>query len=89
MQLRSNIIYASKRYLSHHYEPIKYPVSSFINYFNQYDKIKIDETNKNVKELLTRLETIDKKVTTIDFFIFINLLGSCMFIPALILIHNT
>ena len=89
MHLRSNIIIRNsslRRAFSHHYEHIKYPVSSCINYFSHLDKIKLDETNKNVNELISRLETIDKNVSTIDFYVFTNLLVNCMFVPALILL---
>ena len=85
MHLRPNIIIRNsslRRAFSHHYEHIKYPVSSCINYFSHDDKIKLDETNKNVNELITRLETIDKNVTTIDSYVFTNLLVNCMFVSA-------
>jgi len=88
MHLRSNIIIRNsslRRVFSHHYEHIKSPVSSFSN----LDKITLDETNKNVKELITIIETIDKKTSMIDFYVFTNLLVSCMFVPVLILLRIT
>jgi hypothetical protein len=63
-----------KRTLSHHHSPTsftKFPVSSFINHF---DKEKADETNKNVQELVSKINSINTKVNNMDAYLFIHLI---------------
>jgi peptidoglycan hydrolase CwlO-like protein len=69
-----------KRTLSHHHSPTsftKFPVSSFINHI---DKEKVDETNKNVLDLVSKVDIIDNKINSIntkvkntDTYLFIHL----------------
>ena len=60
-----------KRTLSHHHSTFtKFPVSSFINHF---DKEKADETNKNVLNLVSKVDIIDTKVKNTDTYLFIHL----------------
>jgi len=60
---QSNII---KRAFCHHRDLIKTPTSTFIN------NHLAEETNKNVNELVSKFDIIDKKVNNIDKYIFLN-----------------
>lgn len=63
-----------KRTLSHHHSPTsftKYPVSSFSNHI---DKEKVDETNKNVLDLLSKVDNINTRVKNTDAYLFIHLI---------------
>lgn len=68
-----------KRTLSHHHSTFtKFPVSSFINHI---DKEKVDETNKNVQDLVYKINNIDNKINSIntkvkntDTYLFIHLI---------------
>ena len=60
------------RTLSHHHTPFtKFPVSSFINHI---DKEKVDETNKNVLDLISKVDDINIKVKNTDSYLFIHLI---------------
>lgn len=59
-----------KRTLSHHHTNFtKFPISSFINHF---DKEKADETNKNVQDLVSKINSINTKVNNMDAYLFIH-----------------
>jgi hypothetical protein len=58
--IRSNII---KRTFNHHRDLIKFPVSSFINHF---DREKMEETNKNVNELVSKINQINFKINKMN-----------------------
>jgi len=85
-RIRPNII---KRTFSHHHTPTKFPVSSFVNHF---DRKTMEETNKNVNELLSKIHNINNKIHNINneidhtqFFIILNFIitgsmGICLFI---------
>lgn len=68
-----------KRTFSHHHSAFtKFPVSSFINHF---DKEKSDETNKNVLDMVAKVNSIDNKINIInakvrnmDAYLFIHLI---------------
>jgi|688.fasta_scaffold821304_1 hypothetical protein len=52
-----------KRTFSHHHDSTKFPVSSFINHF---DREKMEETNKNVNELVSKINQINFKINKMD-----------------------
>ncbi len=58
-RITPNII---KRTFSHHHSPTNFPVSSFINHF---DRKTMEETNKNVHELVSKTNHINTRVNTI------------------------
>jgi hypothetical protein len=74
-----------KRTFSHHHSPTsftKFPVSSFINHF---DKENADKTNKNVQELVSKVDDINTKVRNMDAYLFIHLIiMHCIYMPIII-----